>query len=578
MHKYIRILPDLLINKIKAGEVIESPVCVVKELVENSIDANASEIHISIAEGGLDEILVSDNGSGMTEADSFLCIQRHATSKLTDFSDLESLETMGFRGEALAAISSISKMEIVTKTVSDCYATRIYSEASKIVGSGSAARECGTSIRVSNLFYNVPARKSFQKSASSLIRAVSQELRKIAIAYPEIKFSLYSDNKQLWEAEVPNPMNVKDLYLYRIKEVLHSNLINEGFTIDRICNSFTIRGITSSPTLTRMNKKEQYLIVNRRVVFCEEIDKVLLNIYGTLIPTNRFPCFVLYLTVPPHCIDVNVHPQKRFIKVKVQERANIQKFITESFTEILYGKTSWKSVELERPCYQSPAPTYSPNPYRLCESPPKMEAFEAPFVQLTFSIKDRIIGIFSHYLLMKSGLHLLLFDLQGAEQFLQLTRIRNAITNGISMGSQSLLLPITLEWSFNEFEWLRSEEASLKDFGFLFEWIAPNLSKIIAIPPCIDSSHIKEWLLTMMKDGGICKNNIETTLAKRLVQFTKKKSIFTVLDAENLFTEVERISSDYPDLLGFSLYSELNYEGITRLFRAHSQTTNPLKK
>lgn len=578
MNKYIRILPDLLINKIKAGEVIESPVSVVKELVENSIDANASEIHVSIAEGGLDEILVSDNGSGMTEADSLLCLQRHATSKLTTFSDLETLETMGFRGEALAAISSISKMEIITKTVSDCYATRIYSEGSKIVASGSAARECGTSISVRNLFYNVPARKSFQKSASSLIRAVSQELRKIALAYPEINFSLYSDNKQLWKTKVPSPMDVKDPYLYRIKEVLHTNLVNDGFTINRICNSFTIRGITSSPTLTRMNKKEQYLIVNRRVVFCDEIDKILLNIYGTLIPTNRFPCFVLYLTLPPHCIDVNVHPQKRFIKVKVQERANIQKFITESFTEILYGKTSWQPVELETPRKESPTTIYSPNAYRLCEFQPKMEAPEAPYVQLTFSIKDQIIGIFSHYLLLKSSLHLLLFDLQGAEQFLQLTRIRNAITKGISIGSQSLLLPITLQWSLNELEWLRSKEVSLKDFGFLFEWMPPNLSKIIAIPPCIDPHHVKDWLLTMMKDGGICRNKLEITLAKRLVQFTKKKSIFTVLDAENLFTEVERVSPDYPDLLGFSLYSEINYESVTRLFRAHSQTTNPLKK
>lgn len=569
-------LPDLLINKIKAGEVIESPVSVVKELVENSIDANASEIHVSIAEGGLDEILVSDNGSGMTEADSLLCIQRHATSKLTNFSDLESLETMGFRGEALAAISSISKMEIVTKTASDCYATRIYSEGSTILAAGSAARECGTSISVRNLFYNVPARKSFQKSASSLIRAVSQELRKIAIAYPEINFSLYSDNKQLWKAKVPSPMDVKDLYLYRIKEVLHNNLVDNGFAIDRICNSFTIRGITSSPTLTRMNKKEQYLIVNRRVVFCEEIDKVLINIYGTLIPTNRFPCFVLYLTLPPHCIDVNVHPQKRFIKIKVEERTNIQKFITESFTEILYGKTSWKPVQSETHHHESPTPIFcSPNTYRLCESEAKMEP---SYVQLTFSIKDRIIGIFSHYLLLKSGLHLLLFDLEGAEQFLQLTRIRNAITNGISMGSQSLLLPITLEWSLNEFEWLRSQEISLKDFGFLFEWIPPNLSRITAIPPCIDPNHIKEWLFTIIKDGGIRVDNIEITLAKRLVQFTKKKSIFTVLDAENLFTEVERVSPDYPDLLGFSLYSELNYESVTRLFRAHSQIANPLKK
>lgn len=152
MNKCIRILPDLLINKIKAGEVIESPVSVVKELVENSIDAGASQIHVSITQGGLDEILISDNGCGMSEADALLCLQRHATSKLRSFSDLESLQTMGFRGEALAAISAISKVEIITKRKDDSYATRIYSEGSKICASGRAAREYGTSLCVRNLF------------------------------------------------------------------------------------------------------------------------------------------------------------------------------------------------------------------------------------------------------------------------------------------------------------------------------------------------------------------------------------------------------------------------------------------
>ncbi|MGL4348909.1 MAG: DNA mismatch repair endonuclease MutL [Chlamydiales bacterium] len=575
MNNSIRILSDSLINKIKAGEVIESPVSVVKELVENSIDAGAAQIYVSIVEGGLDEILVSDNGSGMSETDALLSIQRHATSKLTCFSDLESLRTMGFRGEALAAISSIAKLEIITKRVSDSHAVRIYSEGSKICESGFAARESGTSLCVRNLFYNVPARKNFQKSTSNLIRAISQELRKIAIAYPEIHFSLYSDNKELWEAHVPRQIEIEDLHLHRIREVLHTNLIDNGFTIDRVHNSFTIRGVTSSPTLTRTNKKEQYLIVNRRVVSCEEIDRILVDIYGTLIPTNRFPCYVIYITLPPHCIDVNVHPQKRFIKIKVQERADIQKFIKEAFVEILYGNAAWKAVQPEKIHYEFSTPSYSRNSFRLCESKPRVEA---PCLQLTFSIKDRIIGVFNHYLLLKSDPHLLLFDLQGAQEFLALTQINNAIAKGIVIETQSLLLPISLEWSLNEFEWLESHQSKLKNFGFLLECIPPNMSKITSIPLCIHQEHIKDWLLSIMNDRGASSHEIEITLAKRLVQFTKKKSKFTVLDAETLYNEVEKVSLDYPSLLGFSLYSEINYENITQLFRAHSQATNPIEK
>lgn len=576
MNKSIRILSDSLINKIKAGEVIESPVSVVKELVENSIDAGASKIHVSIVYGGLDEILVSDNGCGMSEADASLCIQRHATSKLTSFSDLESLQTMGFRGEALAAISSISKLEIITKRLSDTHAIRIYSEGSKICASGFAARECGTSICIRNLFYNVPARKSFQKNASSLIRTVSQELRKIAIAYPEIHFTLFSDNKELWKADVPSRIDAKNLHLHRIREILHTALVDNGFIINRTRDSFRIHGITSSPTLTRNNKTEQYLIVNRRVVSCEEIDRVLFDIYGTLIPANRYPCFVIYLTLPPSCIDVNVHPQKRWIKVKVQEKAEIQKFIKEAFTEILYGKSAWKPVALEQRLMQVPNPVYSCKPpTTLCESTatPKSSS-----MQLSFSVRDRIIGVFNHYLLLKSDLDLLFFDLRSAQEFLSLAQINDAIAQGISIESQSLLLPIPLQWSLSEFEWLRSQEAYLKKFGFAFEFIAPNISNIISIPQCIHMDCIKDWLISMMNDRVASPKNIERTLAKRLVQFTKKKSIFTVFDAETLYNQVERVSPNYPGLLGFSLYSELKYENIAQLFQSHSQATNPIEK
>lgn len=576
MNKHIRILPDSLINKIKAGEVIESPVSVVKELVENSIDAGASRIHVSIIHGGLDEVLVSDNGCGMSEADALLCIQRHATSKLTSFSDLEALQTMGFRGEALAAISSISKLEIITKKISDTNAIRIYSEGSKIVTWSLAARECGTSICVRNLFYNVPARKSFQKNASSLIRAVSQELRKIAIAYPEIHFTLYSDNKELWKADVPSGIDAKVLYLYRIKDILHTTLVDNGFTIDRASAVFKIRGVTSSPILTRNNKIEQYLIVNRRVVSCEEIDRVLVDIYGTLIPANRFPCFVIYLTLPPSYIDVNVHPQKRLIKVKLPEKAEIQKFIKEAFTELLYGKSDWKPVSLEQKLQQFPNPVYSfKSATTLCES---IAIPKSPSMQLSFSVRDRMIGVFNHYLLLKSGAHLLFFDLRRAQEFLSLAQMNDAILKRISIDSQSLLLPISLEWSLNEFEWLYSEESCLKKFGFVFEFIAPNISKIIAIPQCIQIEQIKDCLISMMKDAIDSPKNIERTLAKQLVQFTKKKSIFTVFDAETLYNQVERVSPNYPGLLGFSLYSEFTYENIAQLFQSHSQTTNPIEK
>lgn len=570
MNKPIRILSDSLINKIKAGEVIESPVSVVKELVENSIDAGASTIFVSIVHGGLDEVLVSDNGFGMSKTDALLCIERHATSKLFSFSDLQSLESMGFRGEALAAISSISKFEIITRSLSDVHATRIYTEGSKKHRSGAAARECGTSIRVQNLFYNVPVRKNFQKSRAILTRAISQELRKLAIAYPEIHFTFQSDGKELWKAEVPKEIDAHLKSLHRIKDLLKKALVEEGFLIQRVRGHFSLYGIISSPNFTRPNKKEQYLIVNRRVVICEEIEAVLRDIYGTLLPSNQFPCFVLYLQLPPSFIDVNVHPQKRLIKVKAPEKFQLQEFIREAFMEVLYGSAEWKPPEgpevLPLP---NTALDYS-QPLTFRETPVASNVTEK---QLTFSLRDQIIGVFTNYLLLKSELDLLLFDLQGAQDFLSLLSIHEALSQKKPMESQGLLLPIVLEWSLHEFDGLQSKQPLLAFFGLSLELIPPNRSHIISIPACLQKNHIKEWLTPLIHDT-IDKR----ALAKQLAQFTKKKSVFTVLDAEVLYEKVEKASHNYPGLLGFRLYSKLTYETIAQLFKTHSKTTKPIEK
>ena len=310
MKSNIKILENHLINKIAAGEVIESPVSVVKELIENAIDAKANKIHIEIKKAGLELIRVEDDGSGMTKDDAILCFKRHATSKIKSFDDLAKVSSMGFRGEALASIAAVSKIDLKT-SIKDI-ATFVKLDASKVISIKEIARKKGTTIEVKYLFFNVPVRKKFQKTLSYINSEIIKTITLLALSCPQIEFKLVL-NEKLQILTTASKDDKKLAFKKRVKDLLSEEFIKSAYFVDYRVNNIKIFGNICSPNICKKTRSHQYLIINNRVVSCPFISKFIKLGYATRILEDDFPIFALNIEIPPSFIDVNVHPQKKDI-------------------------------------------------------------------------------------------------------------------------------------------------------------------------------------------------------------------------------------------------------------------------
>ena len=268
MTSTIHLLDEQTINQIAAGEVIENAASVVKELVENALDAGATEIAVDIAGGGKSRIRILDDGRGMSEADALLSVQRHATSKIRTVEEIGSLQTMGFRGEALASIAAVARLSILTARQADAPATLVRIEGGAICHQGSAARQRGTTIDVCDLFYNVPARRKFQKSASRDESDVLKTILLQALGHPEVAFTLQSHQKLLLSAPAQKNKPFLDALKTRVFDLLGRELSSALVPVDCSCDLFRLRGFIGEPVLSRPNRSGQHLFVNRRAVQC----------------------------------------------------------------------------------------------------------------------------------------------------------------------------------------------------------------------------------------------------------------------------------------------------------------------
>ncbi len=320
--KRIQILSDEMANKIAAGEVIERPASVVKELLENSIDAGATEITLEIESAGKELIKISDNGCGMTAEDAKMAFQRHATSKLYEMSDLESIQTLGFRGEALPSIASVSKVLLTTSHDENTSGYEIEVEGGKNVSAKETARPKGTTFEVRELFYNTPARRKFLKrdstEASHIVQATTQQ----ALAHPEIDFSLTHNGRKI--------INVRrtEQSLYRIAEIMGADLTKELVPVESSDNSYHLEGFVSNPVFTRGTPSSQYFFVNNRYVKDKVILHAIQHGYSHLLPKGQYPVIFLYFTMAPHLVDVNVHPAKAEVRFAFQQ--DVHRFVSEA--------------------------------------------------------------------------------------------------------------------------------------------------------------------------------------------------------------------------------------------------------
>jgi len=304
----ICLLDEHTANRIAAGEVVERPASVVKELVENSIDAGATAITVTLEEGGKDLIKITDNGCGMTRDDAVMSLQRHATSKIRSADDLDAIATLGFRGEALPSIASVSVMEVVSRHESDINGVRLEIEAGTIINLESVGAPQGTSISVRKLFFNTPARLKFLKTSQTELSHITDLIGRFAIAYPSIYFRLVHGSREvLTSSATGNPLN-------SITQVLGKDVAKQLAPISFETPAMRISGFVSNPSLTRINRNEQILFVNGRPIKSRTVTHAVDQAYRGVLQPGRYPVAIVFVDVVPELVDVNVHPTKAEVK------------------------------------------------------------------------------------------------------------------------------------------------------------------------------------------------------------------------------------------------------------------------
>ena len=307
MPDIIQLLPDNIANQIAAGEVIQRPASAVKELLENAVDAGATEINLIVNDAGKALIQVIDNGNGMSETDARMAFERHATSKIKNIEDLFKIKTMGFRGEALASIAAVGQVELKSKRAEDETGVFIEIENSQVIKQEPIAMQTGTSIAMKNLFFNVPARRNFLKSNAAELRHIVDEFIRVAMSFPEIFFSFTSNGQQVFHLE-------KGSMKQRIVQILGNSYAAKLVPVQEQTDYMNIYGFVGKPETAKKTRGDQYFFVNNRFIKSAYLNHAVMNAFNEMIAKDSFPMYTLFIDLDPSQLDINVHPTKQEIK------------------------------------------------------------------------------------------------------------------------------------------------------------------------------------------------------------------------------------------------------------------------
>lgn len=589
MSSIIQLLPDHVANQIAAGEVVQRPASVVKELLENAVDAKATDIKLIIKDAGKSLVQVIDNGSGMNVTDARMCFERHATSKIRQAEDLFSLHTKGFRGEALASIAAIAHMEMKTKLEQEELGTHIVIEGSKFMSQDVAVLPKGTSFAVKNLFFNIPARRNFLKSDTVEYRHIIDEFQRVALAHPKIHFTFYHNGSDMYNLP---PSSLRQ----RIVNFFGGKTNEKLVPVVEDTEMMNIQGFVSKPEFAKKNRGEQFFFVNDRFIKSPYLHHAVMAAYEGILKDGSQPSYYLYLTVPPNTIDINIHPTKTEIKFDNESamyailRASIKHSLGQfNVSPVLDFERDanldtpyhYKNLDAEVPTIQIDTnfnPFAEDKPNKLFSTYKKAEptaSWESLYVgvkhdtevvsggdefassnnEFTFENEEVTSSLFDYeeveqtahksyqinkkYIVspIKSGM--VIVDQSRAhqrvlyEQFLVNMTVQHA-------SSQQLLFPINLFYSATEMELIAELQQSLVNTGFVFEESNPDHIVISGIPVNITESEVAAVLDQLLSDlhNGIPENSFSQndTIAKSMAKSlaVKTGAYLTEKEQENL--------------------------------------------
>ena len=492
----IQILNETTANQIAAGEVIERPASIVKELIENSLDAQATQIDLQIFEGGISKIIITDNGCGMAPDDSVLCFSRYATSKIKNVQDLSNLHTFGFRGEALASIASVSKVTLTSKQANQNVATQVILQGGKIIHIGESGGAVGTRIEIESLFFNTPARLKFLKSTRSESSAIESVVREAALSHPHTGFRFQADGALKLDARQAASESQQ---LERVISCLGEDCRNYLFPIQKQTDFLKLSGYVVAPLVTRKDSLGVYLYINNRFIRDRQLVQVIKVAYRTLLEIGRHPICSLNIELSPEEIDINAHPQK--LEVRFSNPARVQSHIIRLLSDFL-ATTPWLKQE-------APEPNYSIRPSSMTS--PTM-AFELPLrtPQQTPMIHNlggaeryadlRIIGQTDNtFLILEGQKSLIVLDQHAAHERVVFEKVQLRAREN-KAPSQTLLFPVTITLSPTDINTLAEKKDLFLPYGFELEPFGENQVLVKAVPPGIKAEALEEIIKDTLSD------------------------------------------------------------------------------
>jgi len=597
----INLLPENIANQIAAGEVVQRPSSVVKELLENAVDAGATQISLLVKEGGKALIQVIDNGKGMSETDARMCFERHATSKIKTADDLFAISTKGFRGEALAAISSVAQVELKTKTAEALTGTSVIIEGGNFVSQEPCQCANGTSFSVKNLFFNVPARRNFLKDDTIELRHIIDEFERVAMAHTDVGFKLISNTNEVYNLP---PTNL----LLRVAGLAGNTLKDKLVAVNEQTPNISITGYVGTPASSKKKRGLQYFFVNNRFIKSAYLDHAVKSAYFQLIPEGEYPAYFLFITVPPNVIDVNIHPTKTEIKFEDEKtvyailKTSVKRalgknnlapsidFDQEQIVEFNYSKnqgvpqapkiqynpsynpfndkgdtksaanTDWKSLYED---YVKPENQHSYSPSHTEEN-----LFHEQKTEVSF---DKVFQLQNKYIVAVTGDGLLLIDQQRAHERIMYEHYKKSAQHPIH--SQQELFPQTVELSGADMLLLKELNDDLKNLGFDIVPFGKDTIVVQGVPADLSSLNSVEVLngllenyklnnldIKLDKGENICRALAQNTCIKygKELQFEEMKLL-----VEHLFACDEHAHSPQ----GKIVYTQINQTDIDKLFK-----------
>jgi DNA mismatch repair protein MutL len=608
----IHLLPDHIANQIAAGEVIQRPASAVKELLENAVDAGATKIQLIINDAGKALIQVIDNGKGMSPQDAQNAFGRHATSKISTIEDLFQIRTMGFRGEALASIAAVAQVQLKTRREEDETGTEVIVENSKIIEASATACPIGTSISMKNLFFNVPARRNFLKSNAAELKHIIDEFTRVALAFPEIFFSLNNNGQEVFHWEGGS-------FKQRAIQVLGNSYNTKLVAVGEHTDYLNIAGFVGKPETAKKTRSDQYFFVNRRFIKSAYLHHAVANAFEGLIAKENFPSYILYIDVDPAQVDINVHPTKQEIKFEddkiiyafvqaavkhalaqfsiapsldfsldatIQSLDAVQKPFTEEkmhqtasnslyagFTQknqahFIPKSSSTNKGESEWKDFFSTIPSAEPNSEYIVK--PSSMGFTETQNKLAILEDAPLIQIHNTYIIAPADSGFLMIHQQLAHERILYEKYQKASVQ--AHATQKSLFPVVLELSASDTALLEEIIPDLAMIGYELENFGPNSFVIQGIPADVDAGNEKNAIELLLEQFKHFSNNVNFSKREKLIRCMSRQMAIkagkelTTLEMRSLINALSECETPQVTATGAPTYISFNEGYIDGLF------------